>query len=519
MQIQTSEIYNEKNNNKVISSKGLNARSILRTLSNQDALAPTIFLETFVTGGRSLNAYKRGGFYEFRERFTDDFVSAVFWMKGVDLFNKLGNEFGKRVLKLPTTDFDAGKDALRNPFNNLIHDLGEKTSDKQAVKTMEKKLAAFKFSKIILSTITATLFVGFCLPKINQKITKLIAGKDKAKADKKENKYSDRYNVTLEEFNSVIAKKQTPSFKGISADLMTRVAHKLENNKICKMLTCDTGILTGRVVTARNKDEGKEYFFRDVSSSFFYFASTPLIYKFLQKITNTSKSTSLDSVASKQIHQTVIEKFKNLDINSLKTKEFSEKFLGTLDDSSKELLSSLPFNSDVITLKELSKYINNEKIIEKASQMAELQPEIKGAGKVLTKHQVTDVLKNGYMNTPDFMKKLYKEKFKSDLTNPYKFIPMKKITSFRNNIEKYAESIIESANKNNNGVVDIEFLNKLSKKNFIYSVLFRAVALGVSAFALGFAIPKIQYALTEKRTGKNEAPGLREYNTAKNKNK
>jgi hypothetical protein len=37
------------------------------------------------------------------------------------------------------------------------------------------------------------------------------------------------------------------------------------------------------------------------------------------------------------------------------------------------------------------------------------------------------------------------------------------------------------------------------------------MAMGVSAFALGFAIPKLQYAMTARRTGKNEAPGLREF--------
>ena len=87
---------------------------------------------------------------------------------------------------------------------------------------------------------------------------------------------------SFEEFDKKITAKGA-SFKGLSPQMMTGVAHALESNKICKMLTCDVGILTGRVKTARNADEGREYFFRDASSSFFYFASTPLVYKFLQK--------------------------------------------------------------------------------------------------------------------------------------------------------------------------------------------------------------------------------------------
>ena len=80
------------NNSRKVSYKGIGGREIIRTLSNPDSLATTIVLESFVTGGRGINAYKRGGKNEFRERFTDDVVSAVFWMKGVDIFNKIGDK-------------------------------------------------------------------------------------------------------------------------------------------------------------------------------------------------------------------------------------------------------------------------------------------------------------------------------------------------------------------------------------------------------------------------------------------
>ena len=167
----------QRNKNKQLSYKG--AREIVRTLANPDSLATTMVLETSVTGGRSVNAYKRGGFAEFRERITDDILAALFWMKGVDIFNKLGDKFGKHVLKLPTTEFDVGKDALRTPFENLVQDLGDKV-DAKNLKKLEKKLAAFKFSKIIISSIMATAFVGFALPKINQAITKRMFKKNKS---------------------------------------------------------------------------------------------------------------------------------------------------------------------------------------------------------------------------------------------------------------------------------------------------------------------------------------------------
>ena len=532
MQINRISVSQETNNNTkyTISNKG--AREIVRTLADQDALASTILLETAVTGGRGYNAYKRSGAAELRERAFDDIVSAVFWMKGVDIFNKIGDKIGSHVLKLPTTDFDVGKDALRTPFKNLVGNLSEKVTDPDMLKKLEKKLAIFKFSKIILSTLLATGFVGFALPKINQAITKKLMHKDtndklsvsknskfKSKKDlKSDNTYSQYISVSFDEFNRKIGLKNNPVFKGISPNTFTTVAHYLENNKICKLLSSDVGILTGRVTTARNKDEGLEYLFRDTASSFFYIASTPIIYSLLQKVTDSAKSTSIDTVAAKQVYNMCLEQIRNADgtFGSIGVRDFAAKTIGILDDKAKELLTKLPFNSDVISLTELSKHITDEILLKKAAELSKLQPQQAGIGAVLTRQQVADVLKNGAISEPSFMQRIFKTKFGEALTNPYKFIPMKKITKFRDNIDDYAKAIIDFANKTNNGVVDKKLLDKLSKRSFIMSAGFRAIAIGVSAFALGFAIPKIQYAITAKRTGSTKAPGLREFEQPEN---
>lgn len=511
----------QKNNNKEISYKG--GREVLRAFSDPDSLITTIALESSVTGGRGINAYKRGGIHEFRERFIDDVVSAIFWMKGVDIFNKIGDKFGQHVLKLPTTEFDVGKDALRTPFNNLIQDLKEKTASPEAAKALEKKLAAFKFTKIILSTLLATSFVGFGLPKINQAITRRLMADEKLKHKTENsneiNKISDEINkqYSFEEFNKKINKSNKkdniPNFRGISPTMMTTIAHYLESNKICKMLSCDAGILSGRVLTARNPDEGREYFFRDAASSFFYFASTPLVYKLFQKITGSSNLTSIDSVASKQINNEIIKHLTNADgtFASINTKDFKARIIGVLNEKAKELISELPFKSDVISLEELKKYVTDEKLIEKAKKMASLQPEQGTIGQVLTKQQVADVFKDGCLNTPEFMQKIFKSRFGEALTNPYKYIPMKKITTFRDNMDKYVQSIMDMANKTNSGIINKELLDKINKKSFAMSATFRFIAIAFSAFVLGIAIPKIQYAITAKRTGDKGAPGLREF--------
>ena len=503
-----------KNKNQNVSHKS--ARTFVRTLANPDALTSTVLLESAVTGGRGYNAYKRGGVNELRERAIDDILAAIFWMKGVDIFNSIGNKFGEKVLKLPTTDFDMGKDALRKPFENVTKDLHKMGVSAENAAKMKKTLARFKLGKIITASLLSTEFVGFALPKINQGITKFFMSKDTAKEVKTENKQiSQNTNigfVSMDDFGKNLSKKNKPSFKG-GIEL---VAHYLENNKICKLLTSDVGITTGRVASARNKDEGLEYLFRDVASSFFYTASTPLIYAGLQKATKSSAITSIDPVAAKQVNEHLLKQLEQAG-GKMQASKFAQATMGILDDAGKELIEKLPFVDDVISVKELIKHINDKELIKKAVKMSRLQPNQAGVGGVLTKQQVADVLKNGSINTPEFMKSVYSEHFGKKLTDKYRFIPMKKITKFRSNIDDYISSVVKTAEKKNGGIVTKEILEKVNKKGFIMSAGFRAVAIGISALALGIAIPKAQYAITKMRTGSSAAPGLREYEQKEDK--
>ena len=358
-----NNIQTNTNSQNKVSHKG--AREFVRTLANPDALTSTVLLESAVTGGRGYNAYKRGGVNELRERATDDILAAVFWMKGVDIFNKIGDKLvGDRILKLPTTDFDMGRDALRTPFKNTIEGFKQQGMNPNDLAKLEKKLATYKFAKIIGASLLSTAFVGFALPKINQAITRAFMSKDKKEALKqsKNEKSSGLIDkgvataavaqlasVSFEEFSKKIAGKENISFKGLfSPETMSTVVHYLENNKICKLLTSDVGITTGRVASARNADEGLEYLFRDVASSFFYVASTPLIYKGLQKLTSSEGITSIDPVASKQVHQKLATLLNGVD--GMDVKEFAKKALGSLDDAAKTLMNEIPFVDDVVSL-------------------------------------------------------------------------------------------------------------------------------------------------------------------------
>lgn len=512
-----------RNNRNNVSHKGAkelvnvltHPRLTVKTLADPNARLSTVLLEGCVTGGRGYNAYKRGGGTELRERATDDIISAFFWMEGANILNKIGNVFGEKVLHLPTAAFDIGKDALRTPFNNLVEDLPSKGIAAKDLKKVEMQLSTFKFTKVLLSTILSTAFVGFVLPKVNQKITKLFAAKDSKKQVEAQNEKPAENPLigylSIDEFDNNISTKKKLSFKG----KLEAAAFALENNKICKLVLSDIGITTGRVSSARNKDEGLEYLFRDVTSSFFYSFSTPLIYKCLQKLTKSSGSTTIDPVAAQQVHKNLMAQLG--DNVSMNVAEFEAKTIGSLSDKAKELIGTLHFEGDVISLTELKNHVNDEALIEKAKEMAKLQPKQAGVGAVLTKQQVVDVFKNGSICEPKFMQKVFGEKFGEKLTSRYEFIPMEKITDFHDEINAYAKSVIDIAKEKNNGVVDKKLLEKINKKSFAMSAAFRVFAMVVSAFALGVVIPKLQYAITAKRTGSNAAPGLREYEQTENK--
>ena len=514
MQIKNIQQNNTYKNN--ISHKAISPEAVIRTLRDSEKFATTMILEGGVTGGRGYNAYKRGGMPEFRERFADDIISAIFWMKGVDIFNGIFNKLAKKYLKINNPEFDVGKDALRTPFENLLEQQKiKKGLDDKATEALRKKLSTFKFGKVIASTLLAITFVGFVVPKFYQAITDKLMKKDKEKTPQEQQNATQttindkiKKQNSFEEFNKKTSENKETSFKG-AGNFITTAAYLLEKHKVVKLLSTDVGILSGRMASARNKDEAIEYGFRDAASSFFYQASTPLLYGLFQLVTKSKKATTIDPQAAKQITENLTKLIN--DNGSIKSEEFFEKAIGYLTKEQKELLENLPFNSNVISLEAFKQHLKDADLIEKATKMAELQPAQAKLGAVLTRQQAADVLKKGSINTPEFMLNAYKERFGEALTDPTKYIPMKQITKFRENMDDYVKHIIDVANKKNGGVIDEKLLKAVKKSSFTKSSIFITTAVAISTLCIGMLVPKVQYAITKYRTGSDKAPGLREY--------
>lgn len=485
------------------------ARKAITTLGKSGTLLPIILLETTVTGGRTLQAYKRDGYTEARERFCEESVGAVFWLFGVKMFNKLGDSFGKHFLKIPVTEFDVGKDALRTPFENVTEDLAKKSGQvEKGIKTISKEaLAGFKFGKIILSVIAATSFIGFVVPKINQSITRKVISRNKTNEPKVPNAQMSASVGSIDDFKKKVTDKK-PTFKGgmLNADLLATVAHDLENHPVYRLLATDVGILSGRTINSRNNDERVEVIFRDGVSIYFYMFCTKHIINLLQKITKSEDISKLDPMSAKHAHEMISEQIKNVGGN-MSTEEFKTKVLGSLSEESKSIVDQIPFDKDVIPLKELIKHIP-EKFHAEAKAMSGLQPAQAKLGQVLTRLQVEDVLKEGSITSSEFLTKMYTESFGKDLVNPYKYIPMKSIQSFRKNIDSYVKAIVDYAEKNNKNIIDAGVLEKMNKSNLVKFGGFFGTGFLISALFLSTIIPKTQYLITKLRTGKNQFPGM-----------
>ena len=124
------------NTNHVIS------RNLVKQMAS-DGFVPVIALEAFVEAGRTYQAYKRGGFDEARERITEEFSGAVFWLGGVTALNWLFEKLGQKLLGLPNKNVDIAHDQTRNPLKKYLAKELKKNGIKQTVMlTGDRKKAA-----------------------------------------------------------------------------------------------------------------------------------------------------------------------------------------------------------------------------------------------------------------------------------------------------------------------------------------------------------------------------------------
>lgn len=493
--------------------KQFQPRNIVSAMAS-DGFLPVIALEAFVEAGRTYQAYRRGGFDEARERITEEFSGAVFWLGGVTGLNWLFEKLGQKVLQLPKKTVDIAKDDVRNPLVNFLK--GEKRTNKNATEITQKLMARFKFTKVIASVLIANAFIGFVLPKINQAITRSYHRKDKQNQNNKpQNDFIKRPELT--DFANSNNENKDVSFSGRGLDLLA-LANNFENKRNWKLLSVDAGTCSGRVYSARNNDERVEIAFRDLSSIYFYMFNMANMNKWLNQLEQGKGLKSRLDASSAEFATEYMNNY--LDTKAGKkvnVEEFAKEFLGAGEELPAVIRAK--FNGkNIITLTEFKESLKDlygaDKIAELeriADEMSKLQPQLKGES-ILTLDQAKNIINGGHINNPEFLKEFYKNAFGSEkFMDKYKYVAQDSLDSLKSDLTQYVESIIKKAKEANIQEITVDTLKKASKHNFKMNALNWGIGFAISAAFLSTFIPKLQYLITKKRTGQDGFPGTKEF--------
>ena len=481
-------------------------------------LARFILLESFVEAGRTYQAYQRGGFDEGRERITEEFTGAVFWLGGVKAFNAINDKIGKWILGLRTANFDLGSDRARNPLANFLH---LETSTKSGKKFTESQIAKFKSAKLITSILMANAMIGFVVPKLNQRITKYYHRNDPKKAQEQlqaPNQYSQL--LRPESMDKFIAKsgedKKNINF-GAGSPLLS-LAFNLENNTTWQLLSTDIGTAGGRTISARNNDERREILFRDLTSIYFYMFNMNNLNNWLNRIEQKGNPSRLDPVSAEFATQYMEEYLKDKKTDKVNIEEFTKEFLGKNNDLPESLKAKMEgkniriinldtFKEELKTIVPQSELKTFEQI---ADKMSELQPQVLGRS-ILTEGQARDILNGGHINNPEFLQEFFKNKFGNKFMDKYAFIAQKDLDSAKKDLVEYVKSIVETAKKTDTKEITQSMIRKASNHNLKMNAINWGAGFVTSALFLSTIIPKLQYLITKLRTGSNAFPGTKEY--------
>ena len=259
-----------------------------------------------------------------RERITEEFSGAVFWLGGVTALNALFEKIGQKILKLPNKAVDIASDDVRKPLANYL----DKERTKEGAVILEKTMAKFKFIKVISSVLIANAFIGFVLPKINQAITRSYHKNKPQEQNNPAVNSGDKFvqRPTMETFKD--GKDENNKNVAFGMNLLS-IANKFESDRNYKLLSVDAGTASGRAISARNNDERVEILFRDLSSIYFYMFNMQNMNTWLNKIEQNGTSTRLDPVSADHATRYMQEylKDKNND-GKVSVEEFTREMLG-----------------------------------------------------------------------------------------------------------------------------------------------------------------------------------------------
>ena len=449
-----------------------------KIINNPSMPIGTLIEEIPADIGRAYEGYKRGGILEAAEKLRKDVFSAFVWLCGIPIFNKLGNQFCEKALKIPTTNIDFSnlkkgndaigdtarflKDGIKKPELDYseLEKFAAKTNidfSKVSTQALIKKISTAKKITSILAVILNCAMMGFIIPKFNQYLTKRSIEK------KNTDKNIDMRNfVSFDEFQKSTKNNSAPlSFNGLKIPANTNdLTYAIENNNRFRLIVTDIPMIIGRMLTSRNKYEAIEFLIMDGTSIYAYNFVSGHVQKLLRgKSVPDTQATSIEIL----------------------TKE------------------------------------NNQKEFVQALEKIQKNPDI-----FKTYKDTPDkVLKNIFGN--DTAVEIYKNETYGKYGKANRYIENDTIKNINKNIESFINHLKTRSYKDKvplvvDGKLNTDFVNKIAKEVKRKNAAFLTIGLSVSILCLSVLIPKLTYAVTRLLTGKNEFVGIADYNDDK-KNK
>lgn len=488
---------------------GINIANFVTKMTANDAMAPIVALEATVTGGRTLQAYKRGGKDEARERFIEEGTGAIVWLFGVKCLNKLG-DIGLK--KLFGENFDVGTDkVLRTPFDNFM-------KNKPPRLLGPKQVAGIKAAKVLASVLLADAFIGLVVPPLNQKLTRNLKNKEEVRSHKQ-----DKLEISNKNQG-----QQNPSFKG-ALSAINVFTNAIENTNTGKLLSTDAGLVSGRMYSARNNDERREIAIRDIGSIYFYMWAQGHVANIMNFI-ETGRFTRLNPTSvntlTEHLNQFLEAKGGEMNVEEFKNAIFGKNNVvlpeginfesGDLSWFEKQLNRFRAVKSEplqVAKVKDLEAIFTEPQLLERIKAMSKLQPLRQGEA-VITKQQIIDAINVAEINNPELLDKMFTEFTEGASKDQYKFVSNKKLYNLKGQMEDYINDMCKHIK---DGKITKDVLKKAKNKNLAFSGLNFATGFVVAAAFLSTLIPKFQYWVTKQKTGRNGFPGLYEFEAQENK--
>ncbi|MBE7713781.1 MAG: hypothetical protein E7Z87_08555 [Cyanobacteria bacterium SIG26] len=503
-----------------INTSKINSRNLVRQVASNGFL-PVIALEACVEAGRTYQAYKRGGFDEARERITEEFSGAVFWLGGVKGLNWLFEKIGQKINHLPNINVPTASDEVRNPLQNY---LATERNVKNGAQILESTMAKFKFVKVISSVIVANTLIGLVLPRINQAITRSYHKNNPSNNLESNKQIVPQQLIATPTMDSFLAKTDLENDKKRNNKDISfgfnwlEIASKFENDRNWQLISTDVGTFSGRAISARNNDERVEILVRDVGSIYFYMFNMSNMNRWLNQIEQKGIGSRLDPVSAEFVTKYLENYLETCQDKKVGATQFAQEVLGKQQDLSDALKSK--FTGDkikIIKLEDFQKELKNlvpeaeyAKFEQIAIEMSKLQPQLQGKSN-LTQGQVKDILDGGHINNPEFLKGFYQNRFGKSFMQKYEYVAQSELDTIKQDLINYVKSIIANAQKTKSSEITQELLRKASSHNLRMNALNWGAGFLVSAAFLSTFIPKIQYQITKWRTGSDEFPGTAEY--------